>query len=689
MHRKNFSFSSRNERWWRLVSPARPLLRLRYQFSIQRQAFTVSRGVVRGLFSWRAGSLMNLQRRFGWVFVGLLYGAAPAQAAEWFVAAGSMGNGSGAAPFGRVQDALNVAQAGDVITVRPGTYVEAIRTIRAGTATAPIRLRAEGARGSAIVTLKSDTVLRLRHAYHIIEGLVIDGQYGADDTVLIGSGGSNSVLRNVEVRHSSRDLIELGPASNILIENSSIHHALNASGGRTDAHGIAAGAVRNLTIRNTDIHTFSGDGLQVDPGRSAPGWNNVTIEGSRIWLEPLPVATNGFAAGAVPGENAVDTKTNISYPRSTLTIRDTTAWGYRNGLISNMAAFNLKENIAAVIDGVTVYDSTIAFRARGPGSNGGAQVTIKNAVVYNTGAAFRFEDDIDVLNVWNCTVGNNVTTPFDAASSGRAGLNIRNLLTIAPLPSFAADPSNRRVGPEAFVNAAAHNYALAPNSAAIDQGIALPQVTTDRAGTTRPQGAAYDIGAYEARPAAASGDDIVIYASHAVSVQGEWQFVNDDTAADGVRLWHPNRRAVYKKSATPTHYFEVTAYVEAGKSYRLWLRGNAENNDVANDSVWVQFSDSVNATGAPVFRLGTTSATEVRLNDCSGCGVSGWGWQDNGSGLNVLGPLVRFAATGLQTIRISTFEDGFSIDQIVLSSSAYLTAAPGATKNDTTILPLQ
>jgi hypothetical protein len=32
-------------------------------------------------------------------------------------------------------------------------------------------------------------------------------------------------------------------------------------------------------------------------------------------------------------------------------------------------------------------------------------------------------------------------------------------------------------------------------------------------------------------------------------------------------------------------------------------------------------------------------------------------------------------------------EDGIGIDEVVLSSSQYLTQAPGAVRNDTTILP--
>ena len=56
------------------------------------------------------------------------------------------------------------------------------------------------------------------------------------------------------------------------------------------------------------------------------------------------------------------------------------------------------------------------------------------------------------------------------------------------------------------------------------------------------------------------------------------------------------------------------------------------------------------------------------------------GRQDNGYGaFGTLGPLVRFA--------MQVREDGFSIDQAVLSSERYLTAAPGENRNDATVLP--
>jgi len=114
----------------------------------------------------------------------------------------------------------------------------------------------------------------------------------------------------------------------------------------------------------------------------------------------------------------------------------------------------------------------------------------------------------------------------------------------------------------------------------------------------------------------------------------------------------------------------------------LWRNENMRNH--FNSSLAV--GDSVDASGLPRYQIGTTDATNFNLEECSGCGIQGWGWEDNGWGVGVTGPLVYFATTGTHTIRIQVREDGLAIDQILLSPDKYKLQSPGFSKNDTTIL---
>ena len=62
-------------------------------------------------------------------------------------------------------------------------------------------------------------------------------------------------------------------------------------------------------------------------------------------------------------------------------------------------------------------------------------------------------------------------------------------------------------------------------------------------------------------------------------------------------------------SAQPVDYFEMSFYAVSGRAYRLWMRGKAQNDSPYNDSVFVQFSGSVDASGMPAFLIGTPDAT--------------------------------------------------------------------------------
>lgn len=80
------------------------------------------------------------------------------------------------------------------------------------------------------------------------------------------------------------------------------------------------------------------------------------------------------------------------------------------------------------------------------------------------------------------------------------------------------------------------------------------------------------------------------------------------------------------------------------------MRMRASSDYYGNDSVFAQFTDSVDANNQPVYRLGTTDGARVSLEEGTGAGLSGWGWNDHAYGL--LADPIYFSTSGPHVIRI-------------------------------------
>jgi endonuclease/exonuclease/phosphatase family metal-dependent hydrolase len=181
--------------------------------------------------------------------------------------------------------------------------------------------------------------------------------------------------------------------------------------------------------------------------------------------------------------------------------------------------------------------------------------------------------------------------------------------------------------------------------------------------------------------------EVVLYTASTATVAGAWLLENDPSAASGRRIRNPDAGAPKAAAAAaPADYFEMTFEALGGIPYHLWFRARADRDFYGNDSVSVQFSDSVTAAGAATARIGSTSAASMVLEDGPNAVIAGWGWQDNGYGPGLFGSDIYFAQSGTHTIRVQRREDGVAIDQIVLSAGRFLHAAPGAVRNDATIL---
>src|SRR5262245_60709116 len=95
-------------------------------------------------------------------------------------------------PGESIQAAINAAAAGDVVTIKAGTYAESLKSAKDGTTAQPITLRAEP--GAEVIVSVAGQVLLVSHAYFVVEGLVLDAQYAAADAVHVDDGATGLVL---------------------------------------------------------------------------------------------------------------------------------------------------------------------------------------------------------------------------------------------------------------------------------------------------------------------------------------------------------------------------------------------------------------------------------------------------------------------------------------------------------------
>jgi Right handed beta helix region len=160
-----------------------------------------------------------------------------------------------------------------------------------------------------------------------------------------------------------------------------------------------------------------------------------------------------------------------------------------NIIVRNNVFYNISRGWAIqcypdVLSQLYIVNNTFAFP--NPHEDGHIIVaaTLTNAVIANN----IFYQPL-TAGIWfdgaatsNVAVEYNLTMGGTAAEGNGAGVTLSNNL----------DNTDPR-----FVNASGFNFALLAGSPAIDAGVTLSYVTNDFLGTSRPQGAAYDIGAFE------------------------------------------------------------------------------------------------------------------------------------------------------------------------------------------------
>jgi hypothetical protein len=322
---------------------------------------------------------------------------------------------------------------GDTLLVGDGVYTEGIDFIPSGSSGAPTIIQGVTVRGA-----------RMRPNNISIDCIVLlrtNQQYiTIDGLILDGSNGSGTRLSGWPVCNEDAGSPSTS-ANHLTVQNSEL--TLGRHSGM-----LIGGTVWN--VRNNDIH-HNGTDTTFDHGMYFEGDHSFVI-GNTIHDNACYNLQNYSSGGANPTDNTFSQ--NIFYgSRCGVTL----PMG-ANHLFSNNLSYNDGDGTACGLVGfgtnTRVYNNTVTGSAGGgmctnAGNDVGVEIT-NNIVYNNTGGQ---------ISVVNATLSHNLTTN----------------------PLFTGGGV----------------YTLQAGSAAIDAGVTLAAVPIDLAGTTRPQGSAYDIGAYE------------------------------------------------------------------------------------------------------------------------------------------------------------------------------------------------
>lgn len=189
-----------------------------------------------------------------------------------------------------------------------------------------------------------------------------------------------------------------------------------------------------------------------------------------------------------------------------------------HGMYVTGTSYTITNNV--IYDNINGYGIQTAGYPVGQSPTPGPEyMTFKNNLIANNTIAF--QQVRAAITLWQADAQNNTITNnifyenaqtwvaaaygIDCVSSG-GGHVLRNNLFYATSPGSTLDLSacagkytetGRITAKPQFVNEGARDFRLVSGSPGIDKGVIVPEVTTDFAGARRPQGTAYDVGAYE------------------------------------------------------------------------------------------------------------------------------------------------------------------------------------------------
>lgn len=391
--------------------------------------------------------------------------------------------GTATKPFRQIRKALAVLAPGDTVYVENGSYL-GFNAVSLGSATTTTSIIALGT--GAVVTKTTDRGTR-NDADNIVvyqcTNLVIDGMHstGASDSGMRVAECAGLTVRNCVFGKNAVWGIVTSFCDDLLLENNECY-------GSVQQHGIyVANSGDRPVVRGNLLHDNAGSGLR-SSGDATQGGDGII---SGAVFEDNIIYNNGALGGAAINSDGLQDSI----------IRNNLIYNNRGSGIALFQGLS-----AAGPTGVQVLDNTIVMPSTGRYdlriTDVAGPLLVRNNILYNSNMAKGSFS-------WNTTSDAAFTDSDCNVFGGTSLVSTNGETTRIPLATWIAAGHEPHSIPSAtlkslFVNAARNNYQLVATSPAVDRGTPLANVPTDLLGVTRPQGAAFDIGAYEFVPAAKS-----------------------------------------------------------------------------------------------------------------------------------------------------------------------------------------
>ncbi len=358
--------------------------------------------------------------------------------------------GSREQPFRTIGHAVPILQDGDLLYIRQGEYREYISSMKrplGGGSGWDRPVVVAGLPGETVVVRPPDregddflvTLALQRQQYIVFDNLVLDAE-GVTLPLRSQSRDGKEPPPN-HVRVINCELLN-SRASGVFVageDHQFINCRVHDNGHGKQDHGLHVGGGHNL-VQGCDIYRNAGCGISLyNP--SEPTASNNVICGNRVHDNGLYA---GYGIGLHTGEK------NLVY--------DNLIWGNPFGIV---VSDNGSEE--------SLLNNTVT-RSRGPG------IAISSDVENRDGVLVKATHGNVVRN--NIVIGNRDP---NLGRYSQSSVYDHNLIDGDPL----------------FRDPEANDFHLLPNSPAIDAGATIAEVQSDHDGISRPQGKAYDLGAYE------------------------------------------------------------------------------------------------------------------------------------------------------------------------------------------------